>query len=267
MVTFEKVKKKDLSVLLGYGFVEEKAKTEYELARFAGNCTLVLYKSGKLVLQGTEDEVMRIKNVLNKLGVGKQVLKSEFKEESGIVIGSDETLKGDTFGGLIVVGVKADDKIRQKLKKINIQDSKNISDDKIPEIASKIKKKASYSIKNVYPEEYNKSQLTPLLNRLHKGVKEDLGEGVHIVDKYPGCMVGDLIVEMADSKYIEVAAASIIAREEALKQLKELSDAAGFEFPKGSTHVREALRELKKRSLDFGKFTKLHFRNVQEFLH
>jgi len=152
------------------------------------------------------------------------------------------------------------------LKKIKIEDSKNISDKEIPAISEKIKTLVSYSIKNVYPEDYNKSELTPLLNKLHRGVKQDLGSGLHIVDKYPGCMVGDLIVERADSKYIEVASASIIARDEALKQLKELSEQAGFELPKGSYHVKKALEELKKRGLPFEKFVKLHFKNVQEFL-
>jgi len=266
MVTFENIKKKDLDILLGYGFAEENPKTEYELVRFTGPCTLVLYRSGKLILQGKENEVTRIRKVLSKLGIGQEVLKSEFKEEIGIVIGSDETLKGDTFGGLIVAGVKADDKTREKLNKLKIEDSKNISDNEIPKIAEKIKSMVSYSIKNVYPDEYNKSELTPLLNQLHRGVKQDLGQGLHIVDKYPGCRVGDLIVERADSKYLEVAAASIIARDEALKQLKELSEQAGFELPKGSTHVKEGLEELKKRGLEFEKFVKLHFKNVREFL-
>ncbi|MBW2995462.1 hypothetical protein KY312_03840, partial [Candidatus Woesearchaeota archaeon] len=260
MVTFEKVKKKNLSILLGYGFAEQKTKSKYELARYGGPCILILYNSGKLVLQGNENEISRIKNVLKKLGIGQELQKDEFKEETGVVIGSDETLKGDTFGGLIVAGVKADDKIRKKLRKLNIRESKSMDDSKIPELAKKIKKIVSYSIKNIYPEEYNKCQLTSLLNQLHRGVKKDLGSGLHIVDKYPGCMVGDLIVERADSKYIEVAAASVIAREEALKQLKDLSSKAGFELPKGSTHVGGALKEFKKRGLEFKKFTKLHFK-------
>jgi ribonuclease HIII len=266
MVTFEKVKKKDLGVLLGYGFREEKPKTGYESARYTGPCVLILYNSGKLLVQGSKNEVTRIKKVLAKLGIGREILRQEFKEETGTVIGSDETLKGDTFGGLVVVGVKADDRHREKLSRLRIADSKTIPDSEIPKISKQIKKIAPYSVKSINPEEYNRSELTPLLNRLHKEVKQELGEGMHIVDKYPGCMVGDLMVEQADSKYIEVAAASIIARDEALNQLKELSVQAGFELPKGSTHVREALVELKKRNLPFEKYVKLHFKNVKEFM-
>ena len=87
-----------------------------------------------------------------------------------------------------------------------------------------------------------------------------------VVDKYPGCNVGDVQEEKAESKYVEVAAASILAREAALKQLNYLSVQAGFRTPKGSTHVRLALDELKERKLNLKKFVKIGFSNVKEFL-
>ncbi|MBW3011652.1 hypothetical protein KY311_00560, partial [Candidatus Woesearchaeota archaeon] len=118
MVTFRKVNKKELDILLGYGFSYSAPKTEYEITRMNGPCMLILYKSGKLLLQGKVNEIKRIKNVLNKLRIGEEILKAEFKEETGIVVGSDESLKGDTFGGLVVAAVRADDKIREMLRKI-----------------------------------------------------------------------------------------------------------------------------------------------------
>jgi ribonuclease HIII len=266
MVTFKNVSKKELDVLLAYGFSYTGTKTEYEAARLQGPCTLILYKSGKLLLQGTENEVKRVKNVLVKMRVGEEILSGEFKEESGIVIGSDESLKGDTFGGLVVAAVKADDKIREKLWKLGVEESKQLTDKQVAKLAARIKDTAPYSVRNLYPEEYNSYELTPLLNRLHREVKEELGFGTHIVDKYPGCMVGDVAVEKADSSYIEVAAASVIARDEALKQLKHLSEKAGFELPKGSSNVAHALEELKKRGLQFSKFVKTNFSNVRPYL-
>jgi len=266
MVTFKSVSKKELDVFLAYGFSFTPVKTEYEIARMAGPCKLILYKSGKLLIQGTENEIKRMKNVLNKMRIGEEIVSADFKEESGIVIGSDESLKGDTFGGIVVAAVKADDQIREKLRKIGVEESKQLTDKKIFKIAKEIKKIAPYSIRNIYPEEFNKFELTPLLNRLHKEVKEELGAGTHIVDKYPGCMVGDIAVEKADSSYIEVAAASVIAREEALNQLEILSQKAGFTLPKGSSHVLQALEELKKRNLPFNKFVKMNFGNVRPYL-
>ena len=76
----------------------------------------------------------------------------------------------------------------------------------------------------------------------------------------------DIRETKAESKYLEVAAASILARATALKQLNYLSIKAGFSLPKGSTHVELALIELKERGLDFNKFVKTGFGNVVKFL-
>ena len=188
-----------------------------------------------------------------------------------IIIGSDEVLKGDSFGGIVVAAVKADEKIREQLTLMHITDSKKISDRLIPVLTSRIKKIAPYSIRNLLPDDYNRltktNTVTVLLNQLHKEVKEDLGVGYHIVDKYPGCNVGDLMIEKAESKYIEVAAASIIARDEGLKQISFLSKKIGFEVPKGSTHVKEALIRLKESKKNPEFFVKMNFKNVIAILN
>ena len=105
-----------------------------------------------------------------------------------------------------------------------------------------------------------------MLNKLHKVCADYLQPGKHVVDKYPGCDIGDVQEEKAESKYLEVAAASVLARATALKQLSFLSVQAGFPVPKGSSHVKLALQEMKDRGLDFKKFVKIDFGNVKEFL-
>ena len=72
--------------------------------------------------------------------------------------------------------------------------------------------------------------------------------------------------EKADSKYVEVAAASILVRAVGLQQMKNLSALAGFSLPLGSTHVKEALKKLKEQGFEFRKFVKMDFKNVKEFL-
>ncbi len=185
-----------------------------------------------------------------------------------IIIGSDESLKGDTFGGLVAAGVKADDKLREELDKLGVRDSKKIADRKILLMAKRIKGMAEYKVRAVFPEEYNKSELTltPWLNKLHQECYDHLKPGKHVVDKYPGCDVGEVVEEKAEDKYVEVAAASILARAAALEQMDKLSVKAGFELLRGSTHVKSALLELKKRGLDFKEFVKMDFKNVKEFL-
>ena len=129
---------------------------------------------------------------------------------------------------------------------------------------------AGCEVRNVFPEEYNrehsKNKQTVWLNKLHKECAEYLKPGQHVVDKYPGCRVGEIREEKAEDKYVEVAAASVLARAAALRQLDTLSMKAGFHLPKGSSHVKLALHELKERGLNFKEFVKVSFNNVQEFL-
>jgi len=265
MVVFTKVKKKEIEKLKG--FFEEEIKTVHEEARLRkSNVNLILYTSGKLLLQGKKEAVEKVAKQLEKIGL-KKVKEETFRKEQGKIIGSDETLKGDTFGGLVVAAVKADKKMRDKLLELGVADSKKLSDKEILFMAEKVRRLVECEIKSITPEEYNrKSNVTDLLNKLHKDCADYLRPGKHVVDKYPGCNVGDLQVEKAESKYVEVAAASVLARAAALKQLSYLSMLAGFHIPKGSTHVKSALMELKERGLDFKKFVKVDFSNVKEFL-
>lgn len=266
MVVFEQVKKEELQKIKG--FSTEKIKTIYEDLRLRSKeVTLVLYTSGKLLLQGKKDAVEQVADKLEKAGIGVKVKEEKFRKETGWIIGTDECLKGDTFGGLVVAGVKANNELREKLSELGVADSKTLDDREIPLIAEKIKLIAPCEIKSLLPEDYNRDgEITARLNKLHQACANYLAPGKHIVDKYPGCTVGEIQIEKAESKYIEVAAASILARAAALKQLDFLSIQAGFRIPKGSTHVKLALHELRDRKLDFKKFVKVNFSNVKEFL-
>jgi len=266
MNTFLNVTGEDLKFLLKEGYGTSAVKSEYEAIRYTGPGTVILYKSGKAVVSGKDDVVRAISEKLIALGC-EMVDKITFVPQSGIMIGSDESLKGDTFGGLVVAGVKSNDEGRNALRLIGVEDSKKLNDIDIALMAEQIKKKVQYNVQSVNPSEYNMHTLTALMNQMHKTVATELGRGVHVVDKYPGCTVGDIKETKAESKYIEVAAASILARDGALKQLAQLSKDAGFNLPKGSTHVAEALQKLKDSGKDPIKFVKMHFRNVQTVFH
>lgn len=268
MVVFEHVEKAVLEKLLKKGFQITDSKTIYEtLCLQKNDVKLILYTSGKLLLQGKTEAIEDILPELKKIGITRPDPEEHFRKETGWIIGSDESLKGDTFGGIVVAAVKADAPLRQKLEELGVADSKLLEDREIIRLADEIKRIAPCEIKSLLPQEYNHvGKVTILLNNLHHEVAQHLLPGKHIVDKYPGCTVGDLAIEKAESKYVEVAAASILARAAALQQLQYLSSLAGFTLPKGSTHVQLALHELKERKLDFRLFVKIEFRNVQEFL-
>ncbi len=275
MVTFKQVTPEKLIPFLEKGkYKEGRIKTEHEQLRYSrgikNKVLLILFKSGTLLLQGNQEGVEKTRKELTHAGIGKEQKQISFRKELGWVIGSDETLKGDTFGGIIVAAVRADEKIREKLLQLGVADSKTLTDTNIPTLAQEIKKITDNHIVSLLPKEYNRIQkhdgTTKMLNKMHQKVAKQLGAGTHVVDKYPGCTVGDIIETKAEHKYIEVAAASILARAAALEQMEYLSQRAGFPLPKGSTHVKEALKQVQKKGLPFLEFTKLHFKNVQEFL-
>ncbi|MEW5897241.1 MAG: hypothetical protein AB1668_06100 [Nanoarchaeota archaeon] len=272
MAVFNNVNKEDLKKLKG--FSREEPRNIYEVLRLKGkdaslkDVTFILYTSGKLLLQGKKEAVEKAVKMLEKLKMGKKAKGEQFRKETGWIIGTDESLKGDTFGGLVVAGVKADNKAREDLMALGVADSKELSDHEVLSLAEKIKKTAQCEVISVYPEDYNQhdGNVTKMLDNLHGDIAKYLHPGKHVVDKYPGCGVGDIQEEKAESKYVEVAAASILARAAALSQLDSLSVQAGFRLPKGSTHVKLALHELKERKLDFKKFVKMDFKNVEEFI-
>ena len=266
MTSIENVKSSDLKGIERYGYRKEPCKSQSEILRLKGDATLVLYKNQRLLIQGSKDNVESAIRILNFLGIGKQKLK-------GVSVGSDECLKGDTFGGIIVAGVRADDNIREEFEKLNVRDSKKMLNPQVVSVAWQIIEKfpKNCHIEALTPKEFNKlktkKNITEILDELHfKCYKKLGGAGIpHIVDLYPGCNVGDIRVKQAESKYIEVAAASVIARYAGLKQIRELEQKAGFFIPLGSTNVEPALLEIKKKSLNPADYVKLSFKNVKEF--
>ena len=125
---FIDINKEALRKLDKEGFRREAAKTVYEEARFTKeDVILILYTSGKLLVQGKPEAVEKIVHLLEKQHIGTRVREDHFRKETGWIIGSDESLKGDTFGGIVVAGVKADDAIRQKLMGFGVADNTTLA--------------------------------------------------------------------------------------------------------------------------------------------
>jgi len=269
MPTFKNVKKKELEVLQNLGYYFDDVKTQYEITRMKGKCTLVLFNSNKLFVQGKENEVKELVSFLREKNIGEYVKPINFVDEKGVIIGTDEAMKGDTFGGIIVAGVKANEVTRENLKLIGVADSKKIKDEDIASIAKRIKEVCSHHIISLSANQYNElifelGSVTKLLNKMHQQCIDKLDfHDLAVVDKYPGCKVNATALTKAESKYIEVAAASILARFETLKQFKKMSKELKFEVPKGSTTVKEGLMQVPKDKLK--KYVKMHFKNVQNF--
>ncbi|MCK5593663.1 MAG: hypothetical protein KAI18_00310 [Candidatus Aenigmarchaeota archaeon] len=246
---------------------------QYETRRLKNEDVLIIqYTSGKTVVQGKEKYAQFIADFIG--GKAKeQEQKDKDTENDKTIIGSDETLKGDTFGGMVVAAVKADKDTRKRLEDIGVKDSKQITDTDIITLAKKIKEilgKDNYCIYEKTPETYNQhtGNTTQLLNAMHTRVLKTLGDAdLIMIDQYPGARINLKNAKTetkAESNYTEVAAASILAREQGLKQLDRLTEQAGFKVPKGSTHVKDALLRIKKENKDPNMFVKMNFRNVKK---
>ncbi|MBW6462543.1 MAG: hypothetical protein K0B07_05870 [DPANN group archaeon] len=272
-ISLTEVNEKKIEKLLEGEFKNIPITNQYETRRLKNEDVLIIqYLSGKIVVQGKEKYAKFIADFIE--GKTKEPeQKKEEKEDKRTIIGSDETLKGDTFGGMVVVAVKADNDTRQKLKDIGVKDSKTITDKDIITLAKQIKDiigKDNYCIYEKNPETYNQhvGNTTQLLNAMHTRVLKTLGDADQImVDQFPGAKINLKNAKTetkAESKYTEVAAASILARERGLKQIDILSEQAGFKVPKGSTHVKDALKTLKEKGLDPKMFLKMNFKNVKK---
>lgn len=278
-LVYENIGEEEILFLRAQDFKFIETKSEYERQRLQKDgLVCVWYTSGKLVIQGKNEKLEKIANILKQREIlPKQEKKKDLKKEcynfnSKKHIGSDETLKGDTFGGLVVCAFLYDPEIEDELLSLGVKDSKQIKDTRIIEIAETLLGQYNSRIKiiEMEPKEYNDKNsfhsVTAMLNNAHKDLASQLGSEFHIVDKYPGCTSGNEQITKAEEYSLAVAAASIIARYVGLKQFERLSEKAGFILPKGSSHVSAALEKLVSLKLDFSQFVKINFQNVQRIL-
>ncbi|MEG2076491.1 MAG: ribonuclease HIII, partial [Victivallaceae bacterium] len=203
--------------------------------------------------------------------------------------GVDESGKGDFFGPLVIAGVVIDEISGKALMELGVKDSKLIKNDKqILKICSEIVKVVpnAYSVVTVGPESYNRiygkvGNLNRLLAWGHARVIENLLQlqpecprmlsdkfGADHLIKNALLEKGRLIKMEQRTKAesdVAVAAASILARGRFVREMAQLKEHYGIEFPKGGGGgVNAAGRELlaKYGEAEFEKFAKLHFKNM-----
>lgn len=198
-------------------------------------------------------------------------------------IGVDESGKGDYFGYLVVAAVYVDGAAEEKLKALRVRDSKLVLDSTAQKMAAQIRKICRHDIVKISPEKYNLlyarfRSLNRLLAWGHARAIENMLGKVGNVEFVITDKFGDedlvknavfektkkikLIQKTRAESDIAVAAASVLARAEFLKTLRQLSLLVGYKLPKGSTHVEEAAKEMIQRhGADIlGKVAKTHFK-------
>ncbi len=202
-------------------------------------------------------------------------------------IGTDESGKGDYFGPLVVAGVYVRDGGDEDfLRRLEVRDSKRISDRRVAVLAGEIAKRLPHSRVAIGPARYNElydslGNLNRILAWAHARAIENLagewpGIGRAVTDKFgdDGYVARalmkrgrelELVQKVRAEADVAVAAASIVARAEFLARLERLSKKAGLPLPKGaSASVEEAARRLvrEKGRAALGDFAKVHFKTT-----
>jgi ribonuclease HIII len=269
---------------------------EVDYARFAfkgDGVNIVGYASGKLVVQGkkTEDWVTYVLEgeITHdpKLGYDEVLNPDWFETHAGI----DESGKGDFFGPVISACVIADKPMIDKWREAGLQDSKKItSDAAILRLEKLIRQTRGVVVETTwagmakYNQLYTKfgSNLNKLLAWMHAKSCESALAKRHVpwglLDQFTKqplvqrqLKVPDFELRMrtkAESDPV-VAAASVIARAEFVRQMDKLSEQAGFKLSKGaSALVKKQGKELvAKFGPDaLGDYAKMHFRTAYEVL-
>ena len=271
-----------------------------------GDTVVTLYESGKAVFQGKDADLASDYWVeTEKINSGSvQVTNSENKKKEDKKkdidnnkymyvnsVGSDEVGTGDYFGPIVVTAsyVKKDDV--SYLKEIGCMDSKQITDEKILQIAPLIAKKIKYKSVVLSNLDYNKYHSLYNMNKvkaiLHNKVLLELMEekpnvDVIIVDEFAKEFVyysylkdakkvqrGITFMTKAENKNMAVACSSIICRYLFLKEYKKLEETINTKLPKGAgLEVDKVEKDLVSR---FGeeildKVAKKSFKNTERIL-
>lgn len=246
-----------------------------------------LYRSGKLVIQGADPESFATRFL--DAGVGAAVVPvapTHALRPAEETIGSDESGKGDYFGPLVVAAVRLEPELARQLDAREVRDCKTMSDESVLRVAGALRKTVPFAVARLDPPDYNATHarlknLNPLLASLHAQAIGELSRpGLRVVvDQFASERVLDTALSKlgvrleqhprAESTELAVAAASVLAREEFLRALAQLSEAWGLDLAKGAGPPtdRAARRFVALHGeARLGDVAKLHFRTTAKIL-
>ena len=274
-------------------------RVEVAYARFgyrndAAKVNVTGYESRKLVVagKGTEEFVTMVLEPeitgAAKLGYDEVLHPDWFEEHAGL----DESGKGDFFGPLIAATVIASKPMIEGWRAAGAQDSKKMAESKILELDRLIRGTPGAVVKTIQATsmtQYNslmgtrfRSQNMILAFQHARALQEALKEKTTkwgLLDQFTetplvqrelvklGIEGFDLRMRTKAEEDPVVAAASIVARAEFVRQMQVLSKKFGAKLQKGAgpavkVQAREIIDRFGARAL--GEFAKLHFRTAYE---
>jgi ribonuclease HIII len=272
----------------------EEAEVPYARFAFKGpKVNVTAYTSGKVVVAGKETEDF-VQNVIEaqvtglaKLGYDDVHHPEWFEPHAGL----DESGKGDLFGSVVAATVIAEKPAIEAWRAAGVRDSKSIEDSQILKLEELIRATPGAVVEVVQcgMDKYNELMLKPRanLNRLlawqharaleaalkkkwvPRGLLDQFSKEPLVQRELAKRGLEKFNLEMrtkAESDPV-VAAASIIARAEFVRQMRELSREFGdkLQFGAGAQAKAQAAQIVERfgaRAL--ARFAKLHFRTSYE---
>lgn len=280
------------SILSGRGW--EAFDVAYARYAFRGrDCNVTAYESGKLVVagKGTEEFVtMTLEPEVTrapKLGYDEVLHPDWFELHAGL----DESGKGDLFGPVVAATVIADKAAIEGWIKAGVKDSKKIADTQIIKLDKLIRGTHGVAVATCLcgMAKYNLIMSRPHanLNRLlawqhatalaqalsrkkaPRGLLDQFSKQPLVQRELAKMGIGDFDLQMRTKAEEDpvVAAASVIARAEYVRQIHSLSRQFGAPLQKGAgALVKEQAALIIERfgARSLGNFAKLHFRTSYE---
>lgn len=267
---------------------------------------VTLYESGKIMFQGIGADIdyalWRDREAfLNKRDVDKELKAKENKDKKKkdemndatykyvSTVGSDEVGTGDYFGPIVVTASYVSQENISKVEALGVRDSKKITDEKILNIAPKLKDFIPYVSYTLSPEEYNRVGITNM-NKvkaiLHNKVltnilkKDQLDYKYIVVDQFaliPKYFehikdVKEKVTNIsftphAEDKCLSVAVSSILSRYIFLKEMARLSEKYGMSIPKGAGPTVDEFGKKFVEKFGFDELktvAKINFKNTEK---
>lgn len=245
--------------------------------------TLLIYSNYTVLFQGKNAN-----EEINKWIDKPEIIKIDH-------IGSDEVGCGDYFGPIVVCACLVRKEDYEYLLDLGVKDSKQLNDTKIKAIAPLIMEKIQSVTFTLTNEKYNKIHennaynLNKIKAYLHNFVlfkltqkNTDINEV--IVDQFcseelyykylndyktKDVFKNITFTTKAESKYLAVACASIIARYTFINEIDKIAKEIGQEIILGANEKVDALAKkiLDEKGIDYlSKYVKLHFKNTERIM-
>ena len=267
-------------------FATHQRTTKNPYLRFyanVGGVSISVYTSGKVVFQGSDAEKCAHE-------FGYQTQKISARQDN--CIGTDEVGNGSYFGSLVVVASFVSTDSIPLLKKWGVADSKKVTDEKICQLAPKLRELLPHVQLIVEPKKYNQ-----VIEQGYNAVSIKVAlhnQAIYLLEKKLTVDAEQIIIDAftttanyekyvkkeknqvtskitllpkAEDQFLAVAASSIMARAAFLDHLGALSKKARLVLPSGAgaSSDRIAAKIIQRDGISaLNEYAKVHFANTQK---